>query len=73
MKEFRFKLRNGDVRRVIVAGDVLALPDERWCMGGFASSISVEWLLHKGRLPGSPTHKCELAGMLVRALEQAHG
>lgn len=68
--EFRFRW-NGDDIRVIVSGDVLSLPDERWSMGGFGSSISVEWLLHEGRLPGQKARRDALAECLVRALDQA--
>lgn len=47
--EFRYRFQ-GDVIRVIVVGDVLALPDERWSMGSFGRQISIEWLLHVGDL-----------------------
>ncbi len=71
MNEYRFRWR-GDEIRVVVAGDVLALPDERWSMGNFGTSISVEWLLHSGKLPGSKLHREGLAACLVRALAEHH-
>lgn len=64
---------HGEVIRVVVAGDVLALPDERWSMGGFGTSITEEWLLHEARLPGTKVRKKVLASVLVRALASHHG
>lgn len=74
VKEYRFQQKNSDWQRVIVVGDVLALPYEFWCMGGFGTSISVDWLMHEPRfLPGrSKSFRLELAAMLERALELAH-
>ena len=69
--EFRFR-HQGDLIRVVIVEDVLALPDERWSMGGFGSSISVEWLLHEARLPGSKARRRVLADCLVRALDALH-
>jgi hypothetical protein len=62
----------GEPIRVVIAGDVLALPDERWSMGGFGSSISVEWLLHEARLPGTKARRNVLAFCLVHALRTHH-
>lgn len=72
---YTFKQKNTDEQRVIVCGDVIALPFENWCMGGFGSSISVEWLMHERRfLPGrSKGFRLELAEMVVRALDLYHG
>lgn len=70
MLEYRFKLRNGDEERVIVAGDVVALPDRNWSGGGYGVAVSVEWMLHSGKLPKvSAELRRELAGLVVRALE----
>lgn len=69
--EFEFQWR-GDVIRVVVAGDVLALPLEFWSLGGFGQTISVEWLLHEGKLPGPKARREALAHCLVRALDAHH-
>lgn len=72
--DFRFSVTGvGDPVRVIVAGDVLALPDERWSMGYFGSEISVEWLLHEARLPGNKVRRFALARCLVTALATYRG
>lgn len=73
MKEIRIQQKNTDWQRVIVFGDVLALPYEFWCMGGFGTSIEVNWLLRNGKLPGSLDKRKELAAILVQALDLAHG
>lgn len=67
--EYRFR-ENGNEYRVIVAGNVIALPDERWSMGGFGATITTEWLLSNGRLP--KVRAKLLAHIIVRALEQHH-
>jgi hypothetical protein len=76
ISEFRFHWR-GDIVRVVVAHDVLALPGSAgrpgWSMGGFGESITVEWLLHEGGLPGPKARREALADMLVRALAAHHG
>lgn len=69
--EYRFRW-NGDVIRVVVAGDVLALPDEQWSMGNFGAQITEEWLHHEGRLPGTKARRAVLANCLVRALDTHH-
>lgn len=74
--ESRYTWR-GDEYRVIVVGDVVSIPgyagSPGWSMGGFGgSSISVEWLLHDGRLPGSKAKKVALAQMIQDALADAH-
>ena len=69
--EYRFSWR-GDTIRVVVAGDVLSLPDERWSMGGFGHPITREWLAHEGRLPGPKARRDALASCLIRALDAHH-
>lgn len=69
--EYRFSYQ-GETLCVVVAGDVLALPEERWSMGGFGRSISVEWLLYEARLPGAAARKKVLAKCLVQALDTHH-
>jgi hypothetical protein len=70
-REYRYTWRGTEIR-VIVAGDVLALPSHGWSMGGFAGSISTEWLEHEGRLPGpSADERRALASCLVRSLAAA--
>ncbi len=69
--EYRYTWRATEIR-VIVAGDVLALPLQGWSMGGFGESISIEWLEHDGRLPGSSAaERRALASCLVRSLDEA--
>lgn len=69
--EFMFSWQGEEIR-VVVVGDVLALPSEHWSCGGFGSHISVEWLLHEARLPGLKSRRAMLADCLVRALKQHH-
>lgn len=64
---------NGDEIRVIVAGDVLALPYEGWSGENYGSSITEEWLLHEARLPGPAGRRRALARCLVMALDEHHG
>lgn len=66
--EYLFAI-DGETFRAVVAGDVVALPDERWSMGHFSTGISVEWMLHSGRLPGSAARRRVLARVVVAALE----
>ena len=69
--DYRFSY-GGEVIRVIVAGDVLALPGEGWALGGFGQHISVEWLLTqpRHRLPGRKARWELLATCRMRALEE---
>lgn len=70
--DYRYSVDGFEVR-VVVAGDVVALPDDRWSMGGFGSSISLEWMLYEARLPGRTKHeRTILARCIVRALEEHH-
>ena len=70
MFEFRFKLNNGDEERVVIAGDVVALPFRQWCGSGYGQWISEEWMLHSGNLPKvSAALRGELARGVVAALE----
>lgn len=66
----------GDTYRVLVVGDVVSIPGYAgypgWSMAGFGRHISVEWLLHEGRLPGSKAKKEALARMIELALDAAH-
>lgn len=74
--EYRYTW-NGDDFRVVVAGDVVSIPGHAgapgWSMGGFGPSISEEWLLHEGGLPGARAKKRALALMVQRSLAAAHG
>ena len=70
--EHRFDNGKGDYVRVIVVGDVIALPDYHWSKGYFGRSISVEWLLHDGELPGALPQRKMLAGFIVKGLEAHH-
>ena len=60
----------GDVLRVVITGDVIALPLEGWARGGFGRRISADWLLHSGDLPGPKARREALAAAIVRALDQ---
>lgn len=62
---------NGETIRVVVMGDVLALPQHRWSMAGFGRSITADWLLNEANLPGGAPYRRKLAGFLVSALETA--
>lgn len=67
----------GDEYRVLVAGDVVSIPTHAgsssgWSMAGFGPSISIEWLLHDGRLPGSKTKQRALAQMVCATLAAHH-
>lgn len=74
--DYRYSF-DGEVFRVVVAGDVIALPNEEWSYAGFGSSISEEWLLGSGnvqRFPGrSKGRKRLLAYFVRRALADHHG
>ena len=74
VSEHRFSWEGEEIR-VIVAGDVLALPAERWSLGGFGCTIDVPWLLHEGGLPGrkGSERRRVLARCLVQALHAHHG
>lgn len=73
--EYRFTW-NGDEYRVVIAGDVVSMPGHAgapgWSMGGFGASISEEWLLHEGRLPGTRAKQRALIHMIQSALASAH-
>lgn len=64
---------DGEIFRVVVVRDVLALPDHGWSRGSFGSSIDAAWLLAEGRLPGPKPLRQRLARALVRALDVHHG
>lgn len=70
--DYRFTV-DGVTVRVVIAGDVIALPDERWAMGNFGAHISQEWLLDSGCLPGTKAHRARLATIIRRALAAHHG
>lgn len=64
----------GEEFRVIVAGDVIALPYERWSLGHFGQGIDIVWLLAEAQLPGRSKARRQLLAELVRtALAHAHG
>lgn len=69
--DYRFNWR-GDVLRVVVLDDCVALPMERWAGEGYGRSISVEWLLGNARLPGPKARKEALAQAIVEALRLHH-
>lgn len=73
--EYRFTL-DGDEFRVVVVGDVVSIPGYAgapgWSMGGFGASVSEEWLMHEGRLPGSKARQRALASMIRTSLALAH-
>lgn len=60
---------DGEEIRVVVAGDVLALPGDRWSMGGFGCSISAEWLRHEAKLPGKGRRREALISCLIASLD----
>lgn len=74
--EYRYNWRGEDFR-ILVAGDVVSLPGSAgragWSMGGFGASISEEWLMHEGALPGPIVRRRALASMIVRALASHAG
>jgi hypothetical protein len=74
-QEFRYTW-NGNEYRVVVAEDVVSLPGHAgapgWSMGGFGASISEEWLLHEGRLPGRVAERRALAAMVRASLAAFH-
>lgn len=66
----------GEVFRVVVTGDVVALPDEHWSCGNFGTMISEEWLLGGGSIPfpGKTKARRRLLAYFVRhALAEHHG
>lgn len=65
---------DGSEYRVVISGDVVALPDENWSGGGYGTGISEEWLFHSGNLPKGPRNRRRLwAYMIRRALADHHG
>lgn len=76
--DHKFRLPDGDLVRVVVAGDVVSIVGsadnarDSWSMGGFGRGISVEWMLHSGDLRGNLKRRRLLAECVVRALELHH-
>lgn len=72
----RYRATNlgGDLIRVVIYDDVIALPSEGWAHCGFGQSISVDWLLHSAnhRLPGSKRRRVALARVIAEALWDHH-
>lgn len=66
-------LWRGNRIRVVVAGDVIALPEERWSFGNFGLFADYEWLLHEARLPGPHVRRRVLADVCARSLAAFHG
>ena len=65
---------SGELFRVVVAGDVVALPSEHWSGSGYGQEISEDWLLHSGELPKrGPTRRRILAYMIRRGLAEHYG
>lgn len=71
---------NGDIVRVVIAGDVLALPDDGWSWGGFGLSITPGWLMEldgryngRGKLPGQEWKRQRAAAILSASLDFHHG
>lgn len=68
----------GERLRVVVASDVVALPDENWSAGGFGDGISEHWLLNGGHggpdwwFPGKTRNRKRLLAYLVRRSLAAH-
>ena len=64
----------GDSIRVIIMGDVIALPDEGWSDHGYGQSISVSWLLHNAHheIPGNKAKRTALARVIAEALWDHH-
>jgi hypothetical protein len=69
---YRFSSPDGDPVRVVIAGDVIALPEDGWSLGGFGRSISEEWLLTQARpkIPGTARRRLVLATCIRAALEE---
>ncbi len=64
----------GERIRVVIAGDVISLPQERWSGDGYGAFISADWLLGNAKLPGrSKARKRLLADCIVAALEAHAG
>jgi hypothetical protein len=68
---------DGEEFRVVVAGDVVALPYAGWSHHGYGDSIEAGWILGRpkgmGQLPGSPARRKLLARLVTRGLADAHG
>jgi hypothetical protein len=62
----------GEEIRVVVAGDLLALPGDRWSMGGFGQEISAEWLRSQGRIPAKGRRREALISCLIASLATHH-
>ncbi len=60
--------------RVVIAADVIALPDEGWSCGGFGSHISEEWLLTQPavRIPGTKARRRVLVACVRAAMDEHH-
>lgn len=71
---YRATALGGDLIRVLIFDDTIALPSEGWAHDGFGLSISVDWLLHSARhpLPGSKARRVALARVVVTALWGHH-
>ncbi len=61
--------RNGDIIRVVIAGDVIALPNEGWSGSGYGHYITEEWLLHSASPPLPRKGRRRLAQAIVAALQ----
>lgn len=70
---YRFNV-DGDSIRVVIAGDVIALPEEGWSYGNFGSHISEEWLLTQPRpkIPGNAHRRKVLVGCIRAAMAEHH-
>lgn len=64
----------GEVFRVVVHDDVVAVPGDAWSGDGYGMAISMEWLLHEGVLNQirPKSRRTLVAELIRRALADAH-
>lgn len=63
---------SGTAVRVVIAGDVIALPEEGWAMGGFGAYISEEWLDTQANIPGDRKWRRVLVRCVRMAMDEHH-
>lgn len=71
---YRFSA-DGDRIRVVIAGDVIALPEEGWSYGGFGEYISEEWLMTQPvpKIPGNARRRKVLVAAIRAAMDKHYG